>query len=164
MVSFSSNPSCHFPRVDGGGACGGLFFCSSRHDPHGNGFPCLGHLVAVISISPRLGSVVNSTYEGVSPSILLGTNGSLPLWPYWRKIATRLAITRTGPDCPAWFNGRAGQMPTLPGGTQNLATPESARTGRLRLSRRAEDASELIFIRRLDDVGTFAVRYTRDLK
>ena len=35
--------------LGGGGACGGLFFCSSRHNPQGNGLPCLGHLVALIA-------------------------------------------------------------------------------------------------------------------
>src|SRR5579872_5338524 len=35
--------------VTGGGACGGLFFCSSRHGPQGNGLPCLGHLVALMA-------------------------------------------------------------------------------------------------------------------
>jgi hypothetical protein len=35
--------------VVGGGTCGGLFFCSSRHGPQGNGLPCLGHLVALMA-------------------------------------------------------------------------------------------------------------------
>ena len=34
---------------EGGGACGGLFLWSSRHCPQGNGLPCLGHLVALMT-------------------------------------------------------------------------------------------------------------------
>src|SRR5258708_5929284 len=39
---------CYFRSV--GGTCGGLFFWSSRQSPQGNGLPCLGHLVALISV------------------------------------------------------------------------------------------------------------------
>ena len=50
-----------FPVVGGGGACGGLFFWSSRHSPQGNGLSCLGHLVALIDFT----SVVSVTGQPI---------------------------------------------------------------------------------------------------
>jgi hypothetical protein len=43
-----------------GGTCGGLVLCSSRHNPQGNGLPCLGHLVALIAL--HLGLALSVTF------------------------------------------------------------------------------------------------------
>src|SRR6267154_1941288 len=44
-----------------GGACGGLFFWSSRQSPQGNGLPCFGHFVAVITF--HLGLAISVTWS-----------------------------------------------------------------------------------------------------
>ena len=51
----SEDGESYFLAVGGGGACGGLPFCSSRHNPQGNGLPCLGHFVALMLYTSESG-------------------------------------------------------------------------------------------------------------